>query len=393
MDHRTHWVCAVVVLIIFALCGRGAVAVEPPAGSPVRVEVAFPHLRFANPLYITHPRDGSDRLFVVEQGGTVRWFANKRETKPDEVVLAIDLSRKVRAGGEEGLLGMAFHPDVKKNRQVFLHYTQRPGKQTIISRFFMDEALQRIDPASEKVFISLPQPWSNHNGGMIEFGPDGMFYIALGDGGAAGDPHNNSQRKDTLLGKILRIDVNRSDPGHHYAIPPDNPFVQEGGNTRGEIWAMGLRNAWRFSFDRKTGYLWAGDVGQNQWEEIHLVEKGKNYGWNLYEGSHPFRRPGPNDKGPYEMPLAEHPRGQAASITGGYVYRGKKIPAVQGAYIYGDFVTGLIWLIRYDPGTRKATEPLYIAQVPGIASFGEDRDGELYITSFDGRIYRFEPAP
>lgn len=381
--------CLCVAVAPFVTIARADTA---PAVAPARVEVVFPNLFFANPLYITHPRDGTDRLFVVEQGGRIKCFDNRNDIAPAEVITAIDISRRVKSGGEEGLLGFAFHPDVKTNHQVFLHYTQRPGKHTIISRFRIDDTIQRIDPASEEVLISHPQPWSNHNGGMIEFGPDGMFYIALGDGGAAGDPQNNSQRKGTLLGKILRIDVNQKSDGLPYSIPPDNPFVNEP-KARGEIWAWGLRNAWRFSFDRATGDLWAGDVGQNQWEEIDLIEKGKNYGWNIYEGTHDFRKPGPNDKGPFIKPLAEHPHGQSNSITGGYVYRGKKIPALQGAYVYGDFATGLIWCIRYNADTRAATAPQYFAKVPGIASFGEDRDGELYITSFDGHIYQFKPIP
>ncbi|MCE9591175.1 MAG: PQQ-dependent sugar dehydrogenase [Planctomycetes bacterium] len=365
---------------------------DAKTASSLRVEPAFPNLRFANPLYVTHPRDGSDRLFVVEQAGRVKWFGNRADVKPEDVVTAIDITRRVHSGGEEGLLGMAFHPKVKENHKVYLHYTGQPGQRTVISCFRIDDKLEHIDPTSEEVILTLKQPFSNHNGGMIEFGPDGMLYIGLGDGGAGGDPNNHGQNLDALFAKILRIDVDHRDPGLAYAIPRDNPFVHTDG-ARGETWAWGLRNPWRFSFDRKTGDLWAGDVGQNLWEEIDLIEKGKNYGWNIFEGTHRFRAPKPADKGPFEKPLADHPHGQSNCITGGYVYRGRRIPALEGAYVYGDFATGLIWIIRYDRDARTATAPLYIARVPAIASFGEDRDGELYITSFDGKVYRFNPAP
>ena len=218
---------------------------------------------------------------------------------------------------------------------------------------------------------------------MIAFGPDGYLYVALGDGGDGGDPLNNGQNKATLLGSILRIDVDRRDPNLAYAIPPDNPFVGVP-DTRGELWAYGLRNVWRFSFDRQTGELWAGDVGQVKWEEIDLIRKGGNYGWNAWEGNHPFKPAG--KVGPFEKPIIEHPRGQARSITGGYVYRGKKNPSLDGAYVYGDFATGLIWYLRYDG--HRVTEHRYIAEVPSLSSFGEDQNGEIYIISFDGRIYQ-----
>jgi glucose/arabinose dehydrogenase len=233
------------------------------------------------------------------------------------------------------LLGLAFHPDVKTNRQVFLHYTHTPGRKTTISRFKLDENLERIDASSEEVILSLDQPWANHNGGMIEFGPEGpdrMLYISLGDGGSGGDPLNSGQRLDTLLGKILRVDVDhpRKGAGLNYAIPEDNPFVGRDG-AKGEIWAYGLRNVWRFSFDRQTGELWAGDVGQNAWEEIDVITKGGNYGWRVREGFHGFN-PRQGDK-PADMidPIVEHPRREAQSITGGYVYRGKAIPQLVGA--------------------------------------------------------------
>ncbi len=346
-------------------------------------EVAFADLKFHRPLYVTAPNDGTDRLFVVEQAGRVHVFEN--DPRVQATHLAVDLQKKVRReGNEEGLLGLAFDPEFKTSRRIYLHYTAAQGRRrNVLSSFTMDQTGQTIDPGSESVILEVDQPWSNHNGGMIEFGPDGYLYVALGDGGAADDPRDQGQNVGTLLATILRIDVNPQDPGLGYAIPADNPFVGVKG-ARGEIWAYGLRNVWRFSFDRVTGDLWAGDVGQVKWEEIDLIKKGGNYGWNEWEGNHPFNR---RDRlGPFEMPVVDHPRGEARSITGGYVYRGKQIPWLVGAYIYGDFETGLVWLLRYDG--QRVTEHRYLCRVPSPASFGEDRDGEIYVASFDGRIYK-----
>lgn len=354
--------------------GRGA----------VRAVVAFPNLKFDRPLYLTHGRDGTDRLYVVEQAGRVLWFENQKDVA--EAHVALDIRKRVRREGEEeGLLGLAFHPQFKTNRKVYVFYSAAGGKRrNVLSCFEADENGQSFKPDSEKEILSVEQPWSNHNGGMIEFGPDGYLYIGLGDGGAAADPYNNAQDKSTFLGKILRIDVDRAGEGLAYAIPPDNPFVGEK-NVQGEIWAYGLRNPWRFSFDRKTGLLWAGDVGQDRWEEIDLIKKGGNYGWSEWEGFHLFKEVG--RRGPFEKPVVEHGHGEARCITGGYVYRGKRNPSLVGMYIYGDFLTGLVWGFRYDG--KRVMEHRYLTRVPGPASFGEDRDGELYVTSFDGRIYTF----
>lgn len=345
---------------------------------------AFPQLRFKDPVYLTHAPDGSNRLFLVELAGRVWWFENAPQTT--ERHLAIDIRSRVgRSGSEEGLLGLAFHPQFQVNRQVFLHYSAARGRRrNILSRFVFDPQRHTIDPKSEQVILEVAQPWSNHNGGMIAFGPDSYLYIALGDGGSGGDPRGNGQSRKTLLGSILRIDVDQRDPSQAYTIPPDNPFVGKT-DVRGEIWAYGLRNVWRFSFDRKTGDLWAGDVGQNKWEEIDLIKKGGNYGWNRLEGNHLYKSI--DVSGPFEKPIIEHGRELARSITGGYVYRGQRHPELRGAYVYGDFMSGLIWALRYDG--HQVTEHKYLANVPAISSFGEDRDGELYVISFDGRIYTF----
>lgn len=375
--------CCVRIALVWLVAGTGVVPVARAQPPKVTFEVAFRHLRFKRPLYVTSVPDGSDRLFVVEQAGRVYWFEN--DPRVDHANVALDITGRVRRhGNEEGLLGLAFHPGVKQNSLVFLHYTAVRGpRRNVLARFVMDAQRRTIDPASQQIILEVQQPWSNHNGGMIDFGPDGYLYVALGDGGAAGDPMGNGQNRATLLGTILRIDVDRADPGLAYAIPRDNPFVGQA-NVRGEIWAYGLRNPWRFSFDRLTGDLWAGDVGQDRWEEIDLIRKGGNYGWNLWEANHAFEQR--ERTGPFEKPVIAHGRQEARSITGGYVYRGTRLPGLVGAYVYGDFVTGLIWSLRYDG--QVVTEHCHLGRVPEIASFGQDRHGELYITSFDGRIYK-----
>jgi len=376
LNHPCSWRLSVLATVLLVCASTAHAAPE------ANFEVAFPNLRFNKPVYITFPPDGSDRLFVLEQDGRVLWFNNQPGV--EQAHLAIDLRRRVRRSNpEEGLLGLAFHPDFKTNGQVFLHYSASRPRRNVLARFEMDLARKLIDPATEQVLLEVKQPYGNHNGGMIQFGPDGYLYVSLGDGGETGDPHNHAQNTATLLGAILRLDVDHQQPGLSYAIPQDNPLV-DNPNARGEIWAYGLRNAWRFSFDRATGRLWAGDVGQFKWEEIDLITKGGNYGWNLWEGNHRYDRR--EEPGPFIKPIMEHERGQAQSITGGYVYRGQQVPTLHGAYVYGDFATGLIGSLRYDG--QKVTQHDYLAHVLAISSFGEDQNGELYLTSYYGQIYK-----
>jgi len=383
---RVLALCVIVFMLVIA----------PPALAQPKLafEPAFPKLPgFRSPIFMTHIPDDSDRLLVAEQSGRIHWFENKPDV--DKTTLACDLSGRIKSGGEEGLLGVAFHPRFKENRQIFVHYTANDNPlRNVIARLTMDETRTKILPASREVVLEVTQPESNHNGGMIAFGKDGFLYIALGDGGGGGDRHGligNGQNKNTLLGKILRIDIDQKDAGKAYAIPKDNPFVGEAG-TRPEIFALGLRNPWRFSFDRKTGDLWAGDVGQNAWEEIDIIEKGKNYGWNIMEGNHSFRKKRAEDHaGELTPPVAEHPHGQANCITGGYVYRGKAIPALDGWYVYGDYASRLVWVLRINDG--KPTAPKYICQAPGSpSSFGEDQAGEVYLVSYSGGLFRLVEA-
>ena len=282
------------------------------------------------------------------------------------------------------MLGLAFDP--ANARHLYVYYSASRPRRTVVSRFTVTPDGGSVDSASELVILEVEQPYANHNGGQLAFGPDGHLYIGLGDGGSAGDPQGNGQDTSTLLGSILRIDVAGSVPGQPYDIPGDNPFA--GGGGRGEIWAYGLRNPWRFSFDRETGELWAGDVGQNSWEEIDLIERGGNYGWNVLEGNHCFRPKNECDASGKIPPVWEYSLdGEPCSVIGGYVYRGGAIPWLTGAYVYGDFCSGEIFGLRYSDGEVQEHKRLADADV-GIMSFAEGYDGELYLLSQRAGIYR-----
>ena len=284
-------------------------------------------------------------------------------------------------GWEEGLLGLALSPH--NERRLFVHYSAANPRRSVVSRFSFSSS---ADPDSELVILEVEQPYPNHNGGQLAFGPDGYLYIGLGDGGSGGDPQRNGQDTSTLLGTILRIDVSDATAEQPYAIPPDNPFADGGG--RPEIWAYGLRNPWRFSFDRETGDLWAGDVGQNRWEEIDVIQRGGNYGWNAMEGNHCFRPPDNCRQEGMIPPVWEYPlEDDACSVIGGYVYRGAAIPWLTGVYVYGDFCTGQVFGLRYNDGAVAEHKLLADAGLR-IASFGQDNDGELYLLSQGEGIFR-----
>lgn len=352
------------------------------------VQDAFPGISFNRPLDLQHAGDGSGRLFIVEQGGRIYMIDNY---SAEDIRLFLDISGRVDdSGNEMGLLGLAFHPEFKNNGSFFVNYTNR--NNTVISRFTVNsDNPDSADPAGEEVILTFLQPYSNHNGGQLAFGPeDGYLYIASGDGGSGGDPQGNAQNRETLLGKILRIDVDNRDPGLNYAIPSDNPFT---GNTEGyreEIYAYGLRNPWRFSFDPLTERLWAADVGQDRIEEINLIKKGGNYGWNIMEGSLCFNPSSGCDSTDLELPVYEYDHSLGRSITGGFIYRGEDIPVLEGAYIYGDFVSGLIWGLWYEEGEGSSNFTMTETGL-NISSFGIDEDYELYLTAFDGKIYRLVP--
>ncbi|WP_437229966.1 family 16 glycoside hydrolase [Planctomicrobium sp. SH661] len=355
--------------------------------------LAFPKLQWENwepedaagrvqsfrPVVITSANDSTNRLIVGEQHGAIWAFENKPDVTSSKLLLDIrDRVNYSDKQNEEGLLGLAFHPKFAENGLFYVYYTQKPGLISVVSQFQVSkDDPNRADPATEKKLLTIEQPYWNHNGGTICFGPDGFLYIALGDGGAGNDPHGNGQNLGTLLGKILRIDVDHAADGQAYGIPKDNPFV---GNkeAKPEIYAYGFRNPWRIAFDRKTGHLWCADVGQNLWEEIDIVEKGGNYGWNSFEGTHPF---GSKTLDPAKtiFPIWEYDHQVGKSITGGSVYRGKAVPELAGKYLYADYVTGKIWALYYDEDAKKVISNETIpADAMPVITFGEDDAGEIY---------------
>ena len=364
-----------------------AVPIEPIG--QMRVEPAFPNLAFERPVFLTHAGDGSNRLFVVEQAGRIYVFPNDDSTRGAEIFL--DISDRVsRSANEEGLLGLAFHPEYPANGDFYVYYSATNPRRSVLSRFVVDGSEpNRADQASEQVILEVAQPYGNHNGGALVFGPDGYLYVGLGDGGSGGDPQGHGQNLGTLLGSIIRIDPDAPSAGNLYGIPVDNPFSNRDG-ARGEIFAYGLRNPWRFSFDPVTKLLWVGDVGQNAIEEIDVVGSGLNYGWNIMEGSHCFSPRSGCATGGLEMPVVEYDHSEGCSVTGGYVYRGKRLAMLYGAYVYGDFCTGRIWALRFDNG-QIIEHRRIVDSGPQISSFGVDEAGELYLTAFDGRLYRLTP--
>ncbi len=344
---------------------------------------------FSSPIGIAFPPDGSGRLAVVEQVGTIRWVAADGTVSPEP---ALDISERVRLGDEQGLLGLAFHPGFANNGRLIVNYTRAADGWTVIAEFTADSTRTIIDPASERILLVVAQPASNHNGGDLAFGPDGYLYIGLGDGGGGGDVFENGQDLTSLLGKMLRIDVDAPrTPDMEYAIPSTNPFVAGGG--RPEIWAWGLRNPWQFSFDRDWGDLYIGDVGQDGWEEIDRQPAddpgGANYGWPVLEGKHCFRSAScsPND---FVAPIAEYSHDIGTAVIGGYVYRGTRQPDLVGVYVFGDLEIGRLFTLQVDEGTE---DPKMVAELGlPISSFGEDEHGEIYLLTLSGSLSRIVVA-
>ncbi len=368
---------------------------------PLQTAVAFPELQFTGwigqteagtpnplrPILLTHAGDGSDRVFVATQHGVIHVFPN--DQKATKTTIFLDIQNRVSYRddqNEEGFLGLAFHPKYKENGEFFVFYTTKKTKLTnIVSRFRVSkDDPSRADPSSEEELLRFDKPFWNHDGGTICFGPDGYLYITHGDGGAANDPYDNGQKLATLLGKVLRIDVDRKEAAvgagsaRPYAIPKDNPFVGRA-DARPEIWAYGLRNLWRMAFEKKTGQLWAGEVGQNLYEEIIIVTRGGNYGWNRREALHPFGPKGTGPRPEFIEPIWEYHHDVGKSITGGTVYRGPRLPELDGWYLYGDYVSNRLWALKYDEtkGRVVANRQIKDRGLP-VYSFGEDEKGEVY---------------
>jgi glucose/arabinose dehydrogenase len=356
---------------------------EPPL-IPLRLQEVVSDLE--RPVYLTSPA-GDSRLFIVEQPGRIRIVQNGQLLSEP----FLDIDAKVESGGnEQGLLSVAFHPDYSTNGFFFVNYTDA-NDATRVERYSVSAGdPNRADAASAKLIIGYEQPFRNHNGGHVLFGADGMLYIPSGDGGSGGDPQGHGQNRSSLLGKILRIDVDGGDP---YAVPDDNPFVGQA-DTRPEIWALGLRNPWRVAFDNEEDLLYVADVGQNAWEEISVVptgEGGFNFGWNQMEGTHCFPADSDCSAQGLTLPVVEYPHSQGISITGGFVYRGQAIPELQGRYVYADFGQDWIRSFRYSNGEAQGDAELDLEGVSSISSFGLDSEGELYVLTLPGTVYKLAP--
>jgi glucose/arabinose dehydrogenase len=393
VNHAISWMLLFVLLSVFLL-----------PSSPQQVN-ATTNLKFnklnqagsyKQPIAVRHAKDGSKRLFVVEKTGRI--YSLLPSGRSYRKQLFLDLTDRVNSkSSEQGLLGLAFHPKYKTTGLIYVNYTSKQN-QTIISSFRANTSPSGIaNRTTEKVLIRIAQPFDNHNGGDLAFGPDGYLYIATGDGGSYGDPQGNSQNLKNLLGKILRIDVRSTTVNgtvKPYQIPASNPFVKRTGGVRHEIYAYGLRNPWRISFDRVTGELWAADVGQNQLEEVNVIQAGGNYGWNVMEGTSCYSRQNEDirncNASKYKAPVFEYDhRTGGKSVTGGYVYRGTKIAALRGKYVLADFISGRMWTLQKQTNGKVVVAKLS-QNIPLITSFGEDEQGELYFVTYDGALYRID---
>jgi len=383
------------LLVMLFGCGGGSssTAVNPPPGGPPALGLSAFVSGVASPVGMEVPNDDSGRLFVLEQGGRIRIIQNG-------VLVAtpfLDITSKIESGGEKGLLGLAFHPSFSSNRRFFVYYTRRLSLQlqSVFSEYAASSSNpNQADASSERILLVVNQPFDNHNGGQLAFGPDGFLYIGLGDGGSEGDPQGNGQNLQTLLGKILRIDVDGAfAPGKQYAIPADNPFTPPGGLP--EIWAYGLRNPWRFSFDRATGKLFAGDVGQNSFEEVDIITRAGNFGWNKMEASHCYPPGSLCSTAGLILPIMEYAHNSSGgeAIIGGFVYRGSAIAGLAGAYVFGDLSSGHIWAGVQD-SSGNWSQTLVLNHNLTVSSFGQDSAGELYLLDYgNGAVLRLRAAP
>jgi glucose/arabinose dehydrogenase len=367
------------------LPGAPAAAFDPT--NVLRLSLSRVAGGLASPLFVTGAGDRSGRLFIVEQGGRIRVLSGRTLVSAP----FLDISRKVSSGGERGLLGLAFHPSYRTNGRFFVNYTDRNGN-TVIEEYRRSSTNSNRAGTAGRVLLRVTQPYANHNGGMIAFGGDGYLYVGMGDGGSAGDPGNRAQSLSSPLGKLLRIDVDHTSSGHAYAIPPGNPYLGRAGLD--EIWASGLRNPWRFSFDRTTGDLWIGDVGQDAWEEIDRSTRasgggrGLNYGWRTWEGRACFDPSGGCPRPGMTMPLAVYSHDLGCSVTGGYVYRGTQYPALYGGYVFADYCSGRIWALNA-AGPSGQSPRLLLSSGKSISSFGQGDDGALYVTDIaSGEVFK-----
>ncbi len=348
-----------------------------PAENVSLVE-AFPALEFRSSIFLTAVPDGN-RLAVIEQAGKVRVFENTDDVA--ETVTVLDLTDRLLSGGEQGLLGMAFDPDFTLNGFVYFNYSMSNPRRNVVARMRWDTATDRVLAETEKTILEIEQPFSNHNGGMLAFGPDGFLYIGVGDGGSGGDPAGHGQNRTTLLGNVLRVDVHPNDIDAPYVVPASNPFVNDP-CCRPEIYAFGFRNPYRFSFDRASGALWVPDVGQNAIEEINIVEAGGNYGWNIFEGTREFSDEQSTIN--HKQPVFEYDHSQGSSITGGYVYRGEAVPSLNGMYLYADYVSNTVWALAID--ADGSARNIVLGAVRNPVSFGESADGEVFIVTHNNGI-------
>lgn len=393
-----RWLLTVGLAASLALTAAAQEAEDAPitqresAPDPALVQLVDVATGLQNPLYVTHAGDESGRVFIVEQTGRIWVLENDTVLETPFLDLSDIVSQNALTSySERGLLGLAFSPDYANDGTFWVNYTDDARGTTYIARYRVSDDPNIADKDSGLVIFSIEQPFPNHNGGHMAFGPDGYLYVAMGDGGAAGDPLQAGQDLGQLLGKILRLDVVGQDA---YTVPESNPFVNDA-NAAPEIWAYGVRNPWRFSFDRATGDLYIADVGQNLWEEVNFQPAestgGENYGWNIFEGGHPYAMGTPPENMVYPIVEYDHSSGGHCSVTGGYVYRGEALPDLQGVYLFGDFCSGQIWATYLQTDGLWMTIPFMDFDFP-ISSFGEDADGELYVVDYSGTVKRFEPA-
>jgi glucose/arabinose dehydrogenase len=393
---RTPWLAMLMLIAVLGVavgCASGEAAPEPAgAGDQTSAQAGSFRLSrvrggLGDAVGVVHAPRQANRLYIVQQSGTIRILQRGRLVGTP----FLDISDDVTSGGEQGLLGLAFHPDYVRNGRFYVYHTNSSGDQQQVVEYRRG-ANGRANPGSARVLLSMDDSMSNHNGGHLVFGPDGFLYIGTGDGGGGGDPDDNAQNRDSLLGKILRIDVDSRAPGKQYGIPADNPFA--GGGGAPEVYSYGLRNPWAFSFDRVRGDIWIGDVGQGEIEEVDFRRRGGargvNFGWNAFEGRSPFEDGGPVQGRAPVRPMAQYTHANGCSITGGYVYRGTRVPALRGRYVFADFCDGNLWTMRAgpNPGAKRDDTGRLGVTLSNVTAFGEGLNGELYVLA-NGSLYRF----